>query len=359
MPVSIEIFGVRGYIYDVLKTLLQDALAKARIDYVIKDVQKIDDFISEGIEGVPTVRVNHKKSFTKTEETTSQEIVNAIIAYILSNDVQSIICPIDFSAESIHAASWALHLSKLMHKQLDLVHVYKPVMEISYPMIPETGTRVHALDTELHAVSEEIADGLLPIPNVKVETGDPLQVLVRKSQEPSASMIVMGTQGAARLTGRLFGSISSSVARHASVPVLLIPPKVQYKRPRHIMIAFHEQLLSNGTLNKLIDFNNGLQAHMQFVHVRDYQDSSLQISEDLMERLTRITTPGFSFDIQEIPSDSQPVLQVLLNYAEQMQPDIIVFVTRHRNMIRRIISPGLTRKMETQMHWPLLIMRAG
>ena len=125
------------------------------------------------------------------------------------------------------------------------------------------------------------------------------------------------------------------------------------------MIAFHEQLLSNGTLSKLIDFNTGIQAHLQFVHVRDDKDVSGEMSEALMTRLTRIDTPAFSFDIQEIQSDSRPVLQVLLNYAEQMQPDIIVFVTRHRNMIRRFISPGLTRKMETQMKWPLLIMRAG
>ncbi len=361
MPVSIEIFGVKGYVYDVLKTLLQEALGKAGLEYVIQDVQKIEEFIAEGLDGVPTVRIDHKKSFTKTDDISSQTIVKAVIEYILANNVQYAICPIDFSDHSIHAASWALQLSKALRMSLKLLHVYKPIAEFSYslPTTTDVPVLLDRLNDEIKAVSKKISSGISPSPVTHVEVGDPLQVIVHISKEPSSGMIVMGTQGAGSLARRFFGTISSAVARHANVPVLLIPPLAAYKKPQQIMIAFHEELLSHGVLSKLLKFNHHLKAHLHFVHVREIDGDFHEIRDNLMDKLTNNSLPDFSFDVQEIESGIRPILQALLIYAEVIQPHMIVFVTKHRNVIRRLLQPRSTQQTETGMKWPLLIMRNG
>ncbi|HLF63187.1 MAG TPA: universal stress protein [Saprospiraceae bacterium] len=356
MPVSIEIFGVRGYVYDVIRSQLQENLDNAGIDYLIQDVQKIDEFIAEGLEGVPTVRVDHKKSFTKTENTTAQEIVNAVVEYVLlGQNVQYVVCPIDFSEHSLHAASWAFQFSRQLRMQLKLIHIFKPIAEGSYSLTVDITDTLLTLKSKITEIAKHLGTGRTPA--TTIEVGDPLQAIVRISKDPSTGLIIMGTQGTTQLSRRLFGTISAAVARHTYAPVLLVPPQVSFKKPKQIMIAFHEELVTNGVLNKLMDLNHPLHAHLQFVHVQEGIGNYHEISDRLMEKLTRHALPEFSFDVQEIQAETEPVLHALLAYAEEAQPDIIVFVTRHRNLIRRLLHPGLTQKMGAHLKWPLLVMR--
>ena len=80
MSVSIEIFGVHGYMHDVLKSRLTDALDKSAIRYQIQDYQEIDDFIAEGLESVPAIRVNHQKQFVQGEHESIDDVVKAVHA---------------------------------------------------------------------------------------------------------------------------------------------------------------------------------------------------------------------------------------------------------------------------------------
>jgi hypothetical protein len=50
-------------------------------------------------------------------------------------------------------------------------------------------------------------------------------------------------------------------------------------------------------------------------------------------------------------------MQALTTYADQHKPDMMVFMTRNRNLIRSLVQPGLTAQMQAHLNWPLLVMR--
>ena len=355
MPVSIEIFGVKGYVYDSIRSLLQERLDLTGIEYGISDMQQIDVFIAEGIESVPAVRVNHKTLFTKKMDAPPEEIVNAVVDHVLGLSVQQIICPVDFSEHSIHAASWALKFAKLLNMQLRLVHVARPITEISYGHEDIHAEMVSHLEQKLIRTAREISLQTSSVPLTHVEIGDPLQTIVRLSKAPSTALVIMGTQGITSLTRKLFGTISASVARHTYAPLLLIPPGIEFKKPENILIAFHEELVSNGAFHTLLEFNRSVHAQLRFLHIQNSDDYH-EIRDTLAEMLIRTSLPPFSFDIHEIRNQSGSVLETLMSYADQMQPDIIAFVTRHRNVIRNFLRPGLTQKIHARLKWPLLVL---
>lgn len=361
MAVTIEIFGVQGYVYDVIKARLKELLDHSGIEYRIQEVQNIEEFIAEGLESVPAIRVNHMRSFTKPEHTSIDEVVAAVHDYILQQGVQVVICPVDFSEHSVNAARWAQQLAKALGMRLKLVHVYLPVSEAQYSVPVDMQGVLESLQQQLAKTAElltkEQGNGM-PI-LTHLELGDPIQQIVRYSKDPSTGVIVLGTLGESTAIRRLFGSVSSAIGQHANVPVFLIPPGVKYIAPRNIMVAFHQELLSNGALSNLTDMNSRWEAHIQFVHVKQDEEDYPEMRDKLLERMTGTITPAFSFDIREITAESQTLLQALLQFAETSKPDLIVMVTRHRNIIRRLLRPGTTHQLSLHTRWPMLVMHQG
>ncbi len=358
MAINIEIFGVRGYTHDVLKSRLIEELDKSGVDYRIQDVQNIEDFISEGLESVPVIRVNHSKNFTKPDHTSVEEVVAAVRDYILQQGVQCVICPVDFSTHSINAAKWAYAVSKVLGMRLKLVHVHFPVSEAQYAIPVDMSALVKGLQSQLDqtadALREEGHEGM-PI-LTELEIGDAMQQVVHYSKDPSTGLIVAGTLGQSSPARRLFGSVSSAIAQHAHVPVILVPGDVRFHGMKQIMVAFHQELLTNGALAKLTEFNTAWNAHLQFVHIRQDTEDYSKLRDRLLERLTAGANPSFSFDVREVNAESKPLLPALLEFANENNPDMIALVTRHRNIIRRLLHPGTTRILSLHTRWPLLVM---
>jgi nucleotide-binding universal stress UspA family protein len=341
-------------VYDVIRSQLKERLDQSGIAYTFRDVQEIDEFIDEGIVAVPSIRIDHRKQFTKTDKDTPEDIVNSVVEYVIAHNVQFVICPIDFSEHSIHAAAWAVQFAQVLGMQCKLVHVYKSTATgLTNPQ--EQTEILKSLNEKIEKVARNLKSDIQLM--TLIEVGDPLQKIVHISKEATTGIIIMGTTGMAKFARPLFGSVSALVARHAHSPVLLLPPKINYKKPRQIIVAFNEDVATIGVINKLIDFNRGLQAHLQFLHIQAGSENYPEFLLKLQNRLSKSASTEFSFEVQKIQVDTTPVLDALLAHAKDTEPDLIVFVTRHRNVVKRFLQPGLTTKMQSRLKWPLLVMR--
>jgi nucleotide-binding universal stress UspA family protein len=70
-----------------------------------------------------------------------------------------------------------------------------------------------------------------PLAGVDVEEilepgNDPARLILGQAEAAPADLIVIGTRGQRAGDGALLGSVSSAVVRHATRPVLLVPPKI-------------------------------------------------------------------------------------------------------------------------------------
>ena len=170
-------------------------------------------------------------------------------------------------------------------------------------------------------------------------------------------MIVMGTLGATNVLDQVFGKVSSSAAMQAYKPVLLIPANTEFVKPNKIMVGFDEELVDNGALAELIDFNRHFKAHVDFVHIYEKRGKPFhEIREELMERLLESEDVPFSFDIRQISVDEGHIPEQLQKYAEETNPDIQVVIAKHRSFVERLLHISTSRALCLHANRPLLIL---
>jgi nucleotide-binding universal stress UspA family protein len=141
-----------------------------------------------------------------------------------------ILVPIDGSSTSSAGLDEAIRLAKLTGGTLRLVHVLDELaftggMEVYGS---EVLKRLREAGQKVLAEGERVAKAA----GMRVETklfesyGDPLADLVAKEAvDWPADLIVIGTHGRRGLRRALLGSDAEQIARHATVPVLLLRPR--------------------------------------------------------------------------------------------------------------------------------------
>lgn len=152
--------------------------------------------------------------------------------------VTRILAPIDFSPSSRAALEYALFLAGKLGAELEVLHVAEPpgyVGPDALALLP-VGIAHPGSDQTRADVQREV-EGLLAKAGarprtaaVRVEAGEPSDLILRIASEGGANLIVMGTHGRTGLSRLLIGSVAEAVLRRASCPVLTI--RVQTKTPR-------------------------------------------------------------------------------------------------------------------------------
>jgi nucleotide-binding universal stress UspA family protein len=143
---------------------------------------------------------------------------------------QRILCPIDFSATSRRALTYALSLAEEANAELTLLHVTDPFD------VRETGERagrVSAADYR-RLVESRLAERLAALVprdarewcrvQEVVVTGEPWEEIVRVASDDRVQLIVIGLQPRSPIDKMLFGSTAREVVRYAMCPVLAIGP---------------------------------------------------------------------------------------------------------------------------------------
>jgi nucleotide-binding universal stress UspA family protein len=134
-----------------------------------------------------------------------------------SAGIQSIVCAIDFSAESLRAAEFAISLADRHRAHLTLVHVIEGIVEDS----ANSATRL---------IEKRLREIITPEVNppfeadVVVETGRAGERVLNVASDLLADIIVMGVRGAGDFaqTASRFGSIAHKVVSLATCPVLTV-----------------------------------------------------------------------------------------------------------------------------------------
>ena len=147
-----------------------------------------------------------------------------------------ILCPIDGSAASAHALTYALSLAQETDGHVTLLYVVEPV-----PAAGEFG----ALDVEEYrrageAHARKVLHDAVPDDvrtwcrlDERVATGKPSERILDAATTERADVIVMGVRGRGAIDLLAFGSTTNEVIRRAGCPVLAVHPVATPVRPAH------------------------------------------------------------------------------------------------------------------------------
>ncbi len=359
--VELEIFGVdQSFRYQSAKRMLVDVLDKSGVDYSLADVGDIEKFIEIGLDAVPSIRVNRKKLFSIDPGSDLEEVIGSIFDYISLRTMQNIVVPVDFSECSRNAAEYARRMSIESGFTLELLHVHHPVVDPHNAVIldPDLGTQLRdQLENWRHEFEMASKNGITRHVLAQFEVGYPVQTIIESADREDVELIVMGTLGANDVVDKLLGSNSSSVAAKSKKPVLLVPPGTEFKRFKHIVVAFDKDALDISILDQLIDLNKPYHAHMDFVHVHEGEsDDFASMRDELMRKVFVHGNPTFSFDIHEIAATGEGIPEDIEKYCDENKPDLLVVTAQKRAFFERIFHSSVSKKLCLHPHGPVLVL---
>jgi nucleotide-binding universal stress UspA family protein len=144
----------------------------------------------------------------------------------------NILVPLDGSAFAETALPHASALAAKFDCKITLVkvfetpHVYQSAVEQGVLMDIHEAAVKDASDY-LEAQKVKLAAEGLSVEVDFIEGGNVAAMILEAIEESGADLVVMSTHGRSGLDRWRFGSVAERVARHASVPVVLIRPKTE------------------------------------------------------------------------------------------------------------------------------------
>lgn len=133
---------------------------------------------------------------------------------------ENIMVAVDFGATSLGALETAIDLARRLSVPLDIVHVCSPV-----PLAQAEGSTQpdeENANAELERVRAwAVTAGVAATVHLRRESV--IFGLLEVIEELSPRLVVLGSHGRTGLSRALLGSVSESIARRSSVPVLIVP----------------------------------------------------------------------------------------------------------------------------------------
>ena len=137
------------------------------------------------------------------------------------NGTGRIVVGLDGSAGSRRALDWAVRQAELTAATVEAIVAWEWTAQYGvYPYGPPEAVVQRAAEQLLERELARQPSERAAIVHGCVRRGHPAAVLVEASA--TAEAVVVGTHGAGSAAGRMLGSVSQKVARHATVPVVVV-----------------------------------------------------------------------------------------------------------------------------------------
>lgn len=354
---------------EALKRNLQEALAKfGKEEFLVLEVKDIDAIIQEDIQGIPALFINDNLIFQKSVPTVD-EIVLALRKYYAKTKstwkIDRILVPVDFSDASLNAFHYARQLAEKFDATIKLFHSIPPINADTLIAVPAEKQpepedmrqmAVEKMQTFLKTGTMKPDNAISTLEKIKTELapGFASDSILKKSKDLSTDLIIMATTGSHNMLQQFFGSVSSAVAKNAGCPVLLIPPNVRYHQFKNILYASNYESADRHTIENLLDFSRYFDGNIHFVHIEKKSSKGVNVADVVFDGTINSVSsrPNIIFDTIQSPT----IPNGLNQYAESNEIDLIVMVTRHRNLLESWMHRSKTKQMIRYAERPLLVL---
>ena len=296
-------------------------------------------------------------------------------------EFKRLLCPIDFSVASEHAAAHAVAIARWFGGSVTALHVDNPIF-VPLPGLTLAGYRGEPRvdDEAVRELARRVGETFpvltpgVPI-DVRVETGPPQTRIVDAAVAVPADLIVMGTHGASGLEYLVLGSVTEHVLRAAPCPVLTVPPRARATSVlpfRRLVVPVDFSDWSIRALELAWPLAQEADAAVTLLHAAEWTiEDELRVlgraasaadrdlaAKDIRARLCALVPEGVrewcSPDVRVVRG--QPY-RAILQVAEEVAADLIVMGVHGRSPVNLAMFGSTTNQVVRRATCPVLTVR--
>lgn len=362
MYLHLKILGIGCRKSRALKTNLKQALALLpELEAEVEEVTSVQEILEYQITAAPALLINGIPAY-EDEVPGVEELVQKLRPYMQKPEpMKKILVPTDFSDIAANAYRFAQRLADDEAAEVRVVHAYHPSFDYSNPYLDMPAAEFESVKRELmknfiaeHTLTSNQGGVVATVAQPKTELciGFAGEEVVRLSKE--ADLIVMGTTGQGNLMEKVFGSVSTHVARNSHCPVLLVPGNCRCNGFKEIVFASSYNAADEAMLQQLIEMAGAGPANIHFVHVDAEAGKPYSVAKVEFEQAVRENMPDIGFNTVEIKCSD--IEEGIVKYAQSVGADLIAMGTVHRGFLENLFHRSVTKRMAFHTTVPLLVL---
>lgn len=276
--------------------------------------------------------------------------------------MKKIICPVDFSENSLDAARFALRFATIADSEIKFLYVSSvliPTGGINYGIEVESPAyhlrlRTEELEEQIDAIYKEAELTRDPARAVcqAVDYASVVHGIVETAEKDRADLIIMGTKGAAGLKRIFMGSVTTAVLEEAKCPVLAIPANFHARYVEKVAMATEIANVEK-EISRAVDFARIFDARLDIFHISTRQPDDDKLVAEL-KQATGYDKITYTEVIPEIEGD---VNEGLHTYVEKHKPDVLVMFYTRRNWFEKLLFGSRTKNVVFQADTAVLSIK--
>lgn len=269
-----------------------------------------------------------------------------------------ILCPVDFSELSASA----LHLAALIGSRCScpVTALHAQWFEVPAYLTSSQSEEIEAqlrdaLEQARSAlrgfVSDTVADNAMAI---RVEEGDPSEVILRVADSVGSSLIVIGTHGRGGIRRLTLGSVAEQVLHGSNSPVLTIRLKGQPKSISKMVCAVNDSDASRKALIYAATLAQCLSARLTVIHV--LEGTNRRSISDLCAWIAQ--RDRLDCEIQEVTRQGLAAEEIIRLVGE-LGAGLLVIGAQHKLLLDQTVIGSTTSHLVRQAPCAVLTVAGG
>jgi nucleotide-binding universal stress UspA family protein len=164
----------------------------------------------------------------------------------------------------------------------------------------------------------------------------------------------MGMHGVGFLTEKLIGSVTTSLIREPSCPVMAIDQHVRFKLPKRIALACDYKHIHKSSLWLLKEIAAIFDSHIYILNV--INESEANIDLDIAIEGLKLDAAFKQLDHSFHSVTNDEVVAGINDYVSKMHMDMVVMIPRQKSFFEKLFSGSTTKQMAFHTHVPLLAL---
>lgn len=350
---TIKIFGTNSSKYEYFKYELFRRLKLHGIEVPIVEINDIDQIVAEGVESIPTLRINNHIDLACPENRNINEFVKETLQVVLKEfnygNMKKILVPIDFSDTSANAYSYAKKLATKLKAAITLAHYYHPTLDTNFSNYKKDAEGKLKEMVKPNAYLGASFQNDVYVDTI-AESGLAADEIIKVSG--NYDLVVMGTSGAGEGIKRWFGSVSSRVSNEASCPVLFIPPEARYKDLQGILYPVKDTIRQFDQVSWLLSI---LDADLHMVHFDTNEIHSPLMRQVFGDNSSLISSKNPWHVIYKSRKCEQ-IDEGIKTYINDEPVDLIILEKGKEHFLELLLHRSVTRKLTGQIDVPVLVL---